>query len=214
MLTFMSFLNDNLGKSIFIPGYNTAECVAPFWRFNNEHKGEKYSANGASNLWTNYTKWDSYDRITGTLVYGDWLIWSGNSGAYPNGGNGHIAMYLRDSRPGYAIFASQNPGAFREMELSLSGALGALRAKGVSKGGNIVNRALSGAAYVRTGASVVHSLAPGYPTALPKGTLIACIGKVKGLPPWKGASPVWVKTVSGFYVHSSNVGNADSLPNA
>lgn len=130
MVNIDTFLKENLNKKIFIPGYKTAECVAPFWKFNQMHRNESYSANGAVNLWTqngqNYV-WDSYRRVVGTLIRGDWCIWSGSFGAYTNGGYGHVAMYLRDSRPGYAIFASQNPGAFREMELSMHGAIGQLR---------------------------------------------------------------------------------------
>lgn len=133
MVNVNAFLKENLNKLIYIPGYKTAECVAPFWKFNRAHEKESYSANGAINLWTQNGLpyiWDTYARMTGNLIPGDWAIWSGSHGAYQNGGYGHVAMYLRDSkRAGYAIFASQNPGAFREMELSLSGTVGHLRQK-------------------------------------------------------------------------------------
>lgn len=203
VLSIAGFLEENLGKKIFIPGYATAECVAPFWKFNREHKGEVYSANGAANLWTNYTKWDSYTRVTGKCNTGDWVIWSGGYGAYTNGGYGHIAMFLELAEPGYAWFASQNPGEFRRQKLSLFGAVGQLRPIGVPQGSSTaVNRTLSGNAFVRAGAGTVHPLAKGYPTYLDKGQIVSVLGYVQTS---SKQYPLWVKTVSGFFIWSGNI---------
>lgn len=205
-LSIAGFLNANIGKKIYIPGYATAECVAAFWKFNQEHKNERYSANGAFNLWEQSGLpyiWDSYTRIVGTLKHGDWTIWHGGYGAYMNSGYGHVAMYLEDAEPGYAWFASQNPGPFQRVKLSLFGAIGALRANGVPAGTTeIVNRTLSGNAFVRTGAGVVHPLAPAYPSALAKGQTVAVIGYVVT---GDRTYPNWVKTKSGFYIWEGNI---------
>lgn len=208
MVSIDDFLNRHLNTFIFIPGYQTAECVAPFWKFNQEYKKEKYSADGAVNLWTQNGvayNWDTYDRVQGETVYGDWLIWSGTSGAYPNGGWGHVAMWLRDSRPGFGVFASQNPGAFREVELSLDGVLGALRAKELDHSKPLKNATLSGDAFVRTGPGTEYPLAPGYPEPLAAGEIIAYTGLVNGTPPWENATGVWVETKNGFFIWSGNV---------
>lgn len=217
--SFKAWLGANLGKQIFIPGYKTAECVAPFWKFNAEHKKESYIAPGAANLWTTTGGaayiWDSYTRISTGFVYGDWVIWAGGWGAYRNGGAGHVAMFIRHTRPGYAMFASQNPGAFREMELSLSGVLGALRAHGVPAGTTakpagtaLVNRKMTQPGMVRTAPNHNAPLAPGYPAALPAGTILAVRGYVVGTRPYPGQGNAWLRTKSGYYVWIGAIGSS------
>lgn len=136
-ISIQAFIEKNAGKSIVIPGYSTAECVAAFWLFNREvNKSETYSAYGAYNLWWqggNPYIWDSYDR-SAAPVWGSWAIWSGHSGAYPNGGIGHVAQFLRDNGNGTGQFMSQNPGPYREQTLSMSGIVGYLVAKDVESG--------------------------------------------------------------------------------
>lgn len=206
-LTISGFLRDFIGKAIYIPGYATAECVAVFWKFNQLHKGETYSANGAFNLWEQNGKpyvWNTYARVTGALRYGDWTIWHGSYGAYMNGGYGHVAMYLEDAEPGFAWFASQNPGPFQRVKLSLFGAVGQLRAIGVLAGDEtaLVNRALSGNAFVRTGPGIIHPLAPGYGEPIAKGETVSAMGYVSTSDP---VFTNWVKTRSGFFIHESNI---------
>lgn len=225
--SFKAWIAANVGKTIYIPGYKTAECVAPFWLFNAAHKGESYAAAGACNLWTAANGlpyiWDSYDRIVTGFKYADWVIWSGSYGEYPNGGSGHVALFLRHSRPGYAIFLSQNPGAFREMELSLNGVLGALRAKGVpaapaippappkpapkpSTPAPVNRRVTSTVANVRVGAGTSHGLAPGLAGGLAKGSLVGVIGYTETkTPPYPGTTRVWYKTKSGFWMWAGNM---------
>lgn len=225
-LTHESFIAAHAGKTIIIPGYKTGECVAPFWAFNALHKKESYVANGACNLWSQdgvqpYI-WDSYTRVAaGSLAAFDWVIWAGNWGAYPNGGSGHIAYYLRPSqRAGYAWFLSENPGAFREQELSLSGVLGALRANGVPAAnpkpappaGVLVNRRVTQApvAWVRTAPRADAPLAPGLPAGLARGELLAVKGYVAGADPFPNdgvTDDAWYVTKSGYYVWANAAEN-------
>lgn len=128
-----TFVKTYTGKAVGDGGRYTGQCVMLFWRFNLDcGKGESYSAAGAWNLWQQGGQayiWDTYHRITGTLIYGDWVIWSGAAGAYQNDGAGHVAMFLSDNGNGTAQFFTQNPGPARIMTLSLSGVVGALRSK-------------------------------------------------------------------------------------
>ena len=60
--------------------------------------------------------------------YGDIASWSGSSGAYTNGGYGHIAIYISgDPGSGTCTFLTQNPGPARMMPLSTSGIQGWMR---------------------------------------------------------------------------------------
>lgn len=133
-ITTQQFVTEHDGDYVFIPGYNSAECVALFWAFNKEvGKAEAYSAPGAYNLWTTTDGdayiWNTYDRITGELRYGDWVIWSGVTGPLQNSGSGHVAMFVSDNGDGTAQFFSQNPGPARAQRITLAGVVGALRLK-------------------------------------------------------------------------------------
>lgn len=60
--------------------------------------------------------------------YGDIASWSGSSGAYTNGGYGHIAIYISgDPGSGTCTFLTQNPGPARMSPLSTSGIQGWMR---------------------------------------------------------------------------------------
>ncbi|WP_115790047.1 hypothetical protein [Arthrobacter silvisoli] len=135
--TLEQFIKDANGRRIVITGMSTAECVALFWAFNREvGTAETYSARGACNLWTTEGGdpyiWETYDRVTTGYRRGDFLVWSGKEGAYPNGGFGHIAALLKLYGDGTGDFLSQNPGATSVRRLSLSGVMGALRYKGIA----------------------------------------------------------------------------------
>lgn len=214
--TIKAFTDAQRGKTI-----GWAECVAAFWRFNLDvNKGETYSAVGAINLWMQAGLayiWTTYTRVTSGFQYGDWVIWSGTTGAYPNGGFGHVAMFLRESRPGFGIFMSQNPGPFREMELSYNGTVGALRAKNVPSGlaptpappaAGLINRTVTqSVAWVRTGPGTNFPLAPGYPKGLTKGAVLAVKGFVVGQDPFKTNDNAWYVTKSGYYVWANAAQN-------
>lgn len=105
------------------------ECVALFWQFNEDvMTSENYAAVGAINLYTS-NSWSTYTKTTAPAVYGDWTIWSGTYGAYPNGGYGHVAMFISDNGNGTGKFFSQNPNPAQIINLSYSGIVGHLRPK-------------------------------------------------------------------------------------
>lgn len=128
----------------FINTYNNQyvlwrECVALFFQYNKDVvSGEAYGAPGAYNLWTTTGGqayiWDTYDRIPNTqhMVYGDVVIWSGSHGAYPNGGWGHVAIYVSDNGNGTGKFFTQNPNPAQVLSLSYNGIVGYLRPKKMS----------------------------------------------------------------------------------
>lgn len=217
--TAYAFVNSVLGK---FAGFNN-QCVSAFWAFNKTvGSGESYSAVGAFNLWfqggQNYI-WDTYDRITGGFQYADQVIWSGSTGAYPNGGYGHVAFYSRPSRAGYAFFYSQNPGVFSEIELSLNGVVGALRLKKFRAAPPnpaapvVVNRRLTGTAMVRTGPGTEFPTVAAFPTGIAGGQLIGVVGYVWGSRPYPSWPTSWVKTKSGYYISAGLVeGVVQGLP--
>jgi len=129
-----SFIKFATGKTLGIAPY-VGQCVMLFREWNIRNNGsEPYSAEGACNLWTTRGGhayiWDGYDRIAaGAGRYGDFTIWSGYTGAYPNGGYGHVAMLLKDNGNGTGQFLSCNPGPVSERTLSYAGVLGHLRPK-------------------------------------------------------------------------------------
>lgn len=125
----------------FINTYNNKyvlwkECVALFFQYNQDVvAGEAYGAPGACNLWTTTGGqpyiWNSYDRIPNNqdMKYGDVVIWSGSYGSYPNGGYGHVAIYVSDNGGGRGNFFSQNPNPAQILNLSYNGIIGYLRPK-------------------------------------------------------------------------------------
>lgn len=224
-LTFASFIASTAGKLVVIPGYKSGECVAPFWLFNSQHHNEHYSADGAANLWTTangypYT-WDSYSRVTSGYKYGDWLIWAGNRGAYPNAGSGHVAMFLRYDSAGRPVCMSENPGPFREQTLNPDGIMGALRATGVPAGTApapakpagpaLVNRTVTNpVAWVRTAPKSGAPLAADFPRGIAKGPkgVIAVKGYVVGEDPYGTGDNAWYVTVNNRYVWANAAGNS------
>lgn len=128
-----SFVKKYAGQAVGDGSRYHGQCVMLFWRFNLDcGKGESYSAAGAWNLWQQGGRayiWDTYERVTSYMHYGDWAIWSGVAGAYQNDGAGHVAMFLSDNGNGTGQFFSQNPGPARIMTLSYAGVVGALRSK-------------------------------------------------------------------------------------
>lgn len=133
MESIASFIRFAEGKTLGIAPY-IGQCVMLFREWNIRNNGsEPYSAEGACNLWTTRGGhayiWDGYNRVTGPGRYGDFTIWSGFAGAYPNGGYGHVAMFLKDNGNGTGQFLSCNPGPVSVRTLSLSGILGHLRPK-------------------------------------------------------------------------------------
>lgn len=62
--------------------------------------------------------------------YGDIVSWSGSSGAYPNGGAGHIAIYISgDPGSGFITCLTQNPNPAGMMPLKADGIQGWMRPK-------------------------------------------------------------------------------------
>ncbi len=133
MSNVQNFLNKWNNRYVWLlgdPSTGNRECVALFWRWNYDYNsGETYAAPGAQDLWKGYTSWNGYERILPThdLKVGDWVLWDGYSGAYPNGGSGHVAMWLSDNGNGTGQFFSQNPNPAQVMTLSYNGVLGYLR---------------------------------------------------------------------------------------
>lgn len=206
------FVARNQNKFIYIPGYKTAECVAVFWRFNTDcNKSEPYSANGAADLWN--FPWKTYQKIIGVknFRYGDQIIWSGKTGAYTNGGYGHVATFLQTMPSGFLKVLTQNPGATRIDYLSPLGVLGALRGTGVIagvSGETLYNRKVTNAvAYVRTAPRANAPLINGYPEGIAKGATIALKGYVKGQDPYGKGDNAWGVTKSGGYVWMNAIGN-------
>lgn len=213
-MTLEQFIAWATARTIIITHMVTAECVAVFWAFNRMvGKSESYAAPGAANLWTT-TKgqpyvWDTYDRVTTGYRRGDFLIWSGRTGAYPNGGNGHVAMLLKLYGDGTGDFLSQNPGATSVRRLSLSGVVGALRYKYMPAPSQpVAMRTVTQAvAYARTAPRADAPLAPNYPLGLARGAKLAIIGYVAGQDPYGKGDNAWYKTKSGYYVWANAAGN-------
>lgn len=213
-----SFFDKYIGK---VAGF--AQCVGLFYAFNLEvNKGEEYSAIGACNLWfqngQNYL-WDTYDRIVGKLQFSDFIIWSGDFGAYTNDGYGHVAAYSHDSiRPGFVWCYTQNPGPTQLIELSLSGVIGALRAKNIDLGLPKPEQKL----YLKKTTSVVNvrvapdsgaDIDPAYPEGIAANVDIATFGYVIGNQPYPGRTNAWVKTINGKFVWAGNLaGEIQGLP--
>ena len=135
MESIASFVRFTTGKVLGVPGPYLGQCVMLFKEWNKRNNGaEPYSAEGACNLWTTRGGhpyiWEGYNRIAaGAGRYGDFTIWSGFTGAYPNGGYGHVAMFLKDNGNGTGQFLSCNPGPVSVRTLKLAGILGHLRPK-------------------------------------------------------------------------------------
>lgn len=157
METVDAFIRFATGKTLGIAPY-IGQCVMLFREWNIRNNGsEPYSAEGACNLWTTRGGhayiWDGYDRVPAAQGRrGDFTIWSGFTGAYPNGGYGHVAMLLRDNGDGTGQFLSCNPGPVSERRLSLAGILGHLRPKGApapaaAAGSKVVTVKTQGAKY-------------------------------------------------------------------
>lgn len=208
------FVKRNQGKFIVIPGYRTAECVGVFWKFNQDcNKGEQYSANGAADLFD--FPWKTYDKITnGQYQYGDQLVWSGRTGAYPNNGFGHTATYLGTMASGALRCLTQNPGATHIDYLSPQGLRGALRARfmmsGMS-GTTLYKRLVSqNVAWVRTAPRPNAPVVRLHPAGIKRGTSINLTGYVKGADPYGTGDNAWGVTVSDgkeAYVWMNAVGN-------
>jgi hypothetical protein len=202
------------GRAIIITHMVTAECVAVFWAFNRlVGKSETYAAPGAVNLWTTTGGqpylWDSYHRITSGYQRGDFLIWSGTTGAYPNGGFGHVAMLLKLYGDGTGDFLTQNPGNTAVRRLKLDGVVGALRYKHMpSQAPQVAMRTVTqNVAYARTEPRSDAPLAPNYPLGLARGAQLAIIGYVAGQDPYGTGDNAWYKTKSGYYVWANAAGN-------
>lgn len=218
-ISIKAFVAQSMNKVI---GFSD-QCVSAFWEFNRlVNKSEAYSAVGAYNLWAGDGRgyfWDSYDRVAENFIYGDWPIWHGYRGAYQNGGDGHVAMWLGPAEAGYGWFASQNPGPLQTVKLSLDGVMGALRARGVESGLNIptgpglMNLQTVQEGYVRTGAGTGFPTAPGWPEAMKGNQTVAARGYVIGQDPYKDGRNRWVETRSGFYMHEGAFGgNLGTIP--
>lgn len=214
-----AFIGTYNGQSIVIPGYSTAECVAVFWRYNQDvGVSEAYSAPGACNLWTTVDGqpylWDTYDRIpAGEGRPGDFAIWSGSSGPYHNGGWGHVALLVQDRGNGWADFFSQNPGACSIRPLRTDGILGYLRYKGPAKPsapadpGFALRTVTNDVAFVRTGPGRGFPEAAGYEGGIANGETLAVRGYVAGEDPYETGDNAWYMTKSGFYVWANAAGN-------
>ena len=218
-ITCEQFIRDHTGNPVYIPGYAIAECVALFWAFNREvNKGEQYSAAGAAQLWEQPQGvpylWDTYERHAGANVgmpY-DWAVWSGQGGAYPNAGEGHVAQFLQDLGNGTGHFFSQNPNAPEVITLSYNGILGFLRPIGVSHdapGPRLFTRTVTnpGGCNVRTAPSATAPIAPQYPNGIANGARLSIVGYVQGADADGHGDNAWYKTVSGYYVWANNAQN-------
>lgn len=204
----IAFVKSVIGE---FAGFNE-QCVSAFWAFNRYvGSGEAYSADGAINLWTQRGLpyiWETYYRVTAHFQYADHLIWSGTSGAYQNGGYGHVAFYSHQTREGFVWCYSQNPNRFGLMELSTSGLVGGLRLKKfrpVPSAPKLVNVKTSGACSVRVLASSLSPEAKGYPSGLAKGVTVSAKGLVAGQRPYKGRTNLWVKTKGDLYIWAGNI---------
>jgi hypothetical protein len=216
-ITCEEFIREHTGNPVYIPGMATAECVALFWAFNREvNQGESYSAEGAANLWeqpvgTPYL-WDTYERVPGAgsgLPF-DWAIWSGQHGAYPNGGYGHVAQFLKDFGDGTGLFFSQNPNAPAEIRLSYNGVLGFLRMPNAPHdAAQVFTRIVTnlGGCNARTAPNTSAPLAPSYPDGIANGATLSVVGYVQGQDVNGNGDDAWYKTISGYYVWANNAQN-------
>jgi len=199
-----------MGKTLGIHPY-IGQCVMLFREFNMRyHTNEPYSAEGACNLWTTRGGhpyiWDTYERVpAAALRHGDWAIWSGFTGAYPNGGYGHVAMFIRDNGNGYGQFLSCNPGPVSERTLALAGILGGLRPKvaaapakpPAAKPAGVVRTVGAKGAYVRTAPRLKGAV-----KALHKGGVkLTLTGHVAGDDATGKGDNAWGEVAGGGYVN-------------
>lgn len=220
-ITPQQFIEKYRGKFIFIPGYRTAECVALFWAYNREvNKGEQYSASGAFNLWTQGGQpylWETYDR-SAKLVPGSFAVWSGVRGAYPNGGNGHVAMALKNNGNGTGTFFTQNPGAANQQVLSLDGIVGYLVPKGIRFNAApqqlvFSRKVTQNVAFVRRAPNSNSALSARYPSGIARGATLAVKGYVAGNDPYGTGDNAWYVTVGNEYVWANAAeNNLEGLP--
>lgn len=214
-ITPQQFIQKYRGKRVYIPGYSTAECVALFWAYNNEvNKGEHYSAPGAWNLWQQGGQpyiWETYERTT-VFTPGAWAIWSGVSGAYPNGGAGHVAQAIRKNSNGTGVFFSQNPGAANQQILSLDGIVGYLVPKGIKFADDpqpkiFYRKVTQNVAFVRRSPNSHAAVSPRFPTGISKGSTLAVKGYVAGNDPYGTGDNAWYVTIGNEYVWANAAEN-------
>jgi hypothetical protein len=204
----LQFTADVMGKVLGIKPY-VGQCVMLFREFNMRyHTNEAYSAEGACNLWTTRGGhpyiWDTYERVPASaLRHGDWAIWSGFAGSYPNGGYGHVAMFIKNNGNGYGQFLSCNPGPVSERTLSLSGILGGLRPKTAAAPAapakpRSVSRIVGGrGAYLRE----TPRLKGRSKALLKAGSTVALVGHVAGDDATGKGDNAWGVAASGGYVN-------------
>ena len=104
------------------------QCVALFWDYNQAvNVAESYPGGNGADLWT--IPWTSYTKIPASAAaqYGDWASWSGTTGAYPNGGAGHTAMWVGPNNTTSGYFFTQNPDPAAVVLLQYAGIQGYLR---------------------------------------------------------------------------------------
>lgn len=119
------------GKLIEFDGAFLYQCVDPVKQYIADLTGIRNALGNGNQWWRNPSLATTFSAIPVGRPprKGDIASWSGNSGAYPNNGVGHVAIYSHSSN-GTDYYLSQNPGPTRIQPLSRSGVQGWMRPKG------------------------------------------------------------------------------------
>lgn len=117
------------GVSIDVDGAYGAQCVDSVQKYASEYYGTPHIQGNGKDWWKHPGLASKFVAVPASQGgrHGDIAVWSGGTGAYINGGYGHVAGPVLEDRGGSLWTYSQNPGANRKMNLSKNGLLGYMR---------------------------------------------------------------------------------------
>lgn len=125
-------INSMNGRSIDYDHSYGAQCADVGMQYANDMFGIGMVIADGSGYWRQSQLMPYCDAIPANQPprYGDIVSWSGSSGAYPNGGAGHIAIYISgDPGSGFITCLTQNPNPAGMMPLKADGIQGWMRPK-------------------------------------------------------------------------------------
>lgn len=125
-------INSMNGRSIDYDHSYGAQCADVGMQYANDMFGIGMVVADGSGYWRQSQLMPYCDAIPANQPprYGDIVSWSGSSGAYTNGGAGHIAIYISgDPGSGFITCLTQNPNPAGMMPLRTDGIQGWMRPK-------------------------------------------------------------------------------------
>lgn len=125
-------INSMNGRSIDYDHSYGAQCADVGMQYANDMFGIGMVIADGSGYWRQSQLMPYCDAIPANQPprYGDIVSWSGSSGAYTNGGAGHIAIYISgDPGSGFITCLTQNPNPAGMMPLKADGIQGWMRPK-------------------------------------------------------------------------------------